>query len=207
MGSYGTSIKLFFDGVLITNCLITLPSKQFSCLPVVLHNESGHDVSIPPKTVLAELGAVQSIIKPPLSQSDSSPFDFPTPSESAKPSSLSFDFGDSLLPFLPFKWKERITNRLNAIPEVFAQHDLDFGHTDKVRHHIKLSNETPFKQRARPIHPQDVDAVCKRLQELFETGIIREAESPFSSPIVVIRKKGCLCPSECGGSVPCSCWF
>ncbi len=50
------------------------------------------------------------------------------------------------------------------MPEVFASYDMDYGHTDKVKHRIKLSNETPFKHRPRPIHPQDVDAVRKHLQ-------------------------------------------
>lgn len=75
------------------------------------------------------------------------------------------------------------------MPEVFSQHDLDFGHTKKVKHHIKLSEETPFKYRARPIHPCDVDTVGKHLQELLDSGVIRELESPFASPIVVVRKK------------------
>ncbi|KAJ8401390.1 hypothetical protein AAFF_G00386210 [Aldrovandia affinis] len=75
------------------------------------------------------------------------------------------------------------------MPEVFASHDLNFGHTDNVKHRIKLSDETPFKQRARPIHPHDVDAVRKHLQELLESGVIRESESPFASPIVVVWKK------------------
>ncbi|XP_042254131.1 uncharacterized protein LOC121887433 [Thunnus maccoyii] len=75
------------------------------------------------------------------------------------------------------------------MPDVFAQHDSDFGRTDKVTHHIKLSDETPFKLRPRPIHPQDLEAVRKHIQELLDAGVIRESESPFSSPIVVVRKK------------------
>lgn len=75
------------------------------------------------------------------------------------------------------------------MPDVFSLNDLDYGHTDKVKHRIKLSDETPFKHRARPIHPQDVDAVRKYLQELLEAGVIRESESPFLSPIVVVWKK------------------
>ncbi|XP_051953222.1 retrovirus-related Pol polyprotein from transposon opus [Xyrauchen texanus] len=75
------------------------------------------------------------------------------------------------------------------MPEVFSLHDLDYGSTEKVKHQIKLNDNTPFKHRARPIHPQDVDAVRKHLQELLEAGVIRESESPFASPIVVVRKK------------------
>ncbi len=73
--------------------------------------------------------------------------------------------------------------------EVFALHDLDFGRTDKVTHRIRLHDETPFKQRAWTIHPQDFDAVRKHLQELLDAGVIRDSESSFSSPIVVVRKK------------------
>ncbi|KAJ0039446.1 hypothetical protein NL108_014130 [Boleophthalmus pectinirostris] len=99
---------------------------------------------------------------------------------------IHFDFADSPL---PVEWKERVTAMLNSMPEVFSQHELDFGHTDKVQHQIKLSDETPFKFRPRPIHPHDVEAVRKHLQELLDAGVIRESESPFASPIVVVRKK------------------
>lgn len=47
----------------------------------------------------------------------------------------------------------------------------------------------PLSIDPRPIRPQDLDAVRRHLQELSEAGIIRESESPFSSPIVVVRKK------------------
>lgn len=59
----------------------------------------------------------------------------------------------------------------------------------KMKHCIKLHDESPFKHRARPIHPRDIGAVRKHLQELLLSGVIRESESPFSSPIVVVRKK------------------
>ncbi|KAM9741692.1 uncharacterized protein ACNS7B_012695 isoform 1-T1 [Menidia menidia] len=78
---------------------------------------------------------------------------------------------------------------MNSMPEVFSQHDMDFGCTDAVKHTIKLNDETPFKHRARPIHPQDLEAVREHLGDLFGAGIIRESKSPFSSPIVVVRKR------------------
>lgn len=72
------------------------------------------------------------------------------------------DFGDSPL---SCEWKRRITDLVNSMPDVLALHDLDYSHTDKVKHHINLSDNTPFKQRARPIHPQNVDAVRRHLKE------------------------------------------
>lgn len=99
---------------------------------------------------------------------------------------LSFDFGNSPV---PSEWKERITGRLNSIPEVFVQNEFDFGRTDKIKYCINLRDETPFKCRVRSIHPQDTWAVCNHLQQLLDAEVIHESESPFSSPIVVIRKK------------------
>ena len=75
------------------------------------------------------------------------------------------------------------------MPEVFAHHDIDFGHTEKIKHHIKLNDETSYKQRARPIHPKDIEAVRNNLREWLSSGIIRESESSFSSPIVVVKKR------------------
>lgn len=63
------------------------------------------------------------------------------------------------------------------------------GHTNAVKHHIRLRDEAPFKERPRPIHPSDREAVKQHLRELLDAGIIRESESPFASPLVLVRKK------------------
>ncbi|KAE8287194.1 Retrovirus-related Pol polyprotein from transposon opus Protease [Larimichthys crocea] len=156
--------------------LCTLPVKRSCSMSILLRNETQHDITIPPRTVLAEIHAVQQVMGKEPSADSTTP----------ETKRMEFDFGDSPL---SAEWKERITRLLNSTPEVFSQHDMDFGHTSKVKHHIKLSDNTPFKHRARPIHPHDVDAVKKHLQELLDSGVIRESESPFASPIVVLRKK------------------
>lgn len=159
----------------------SLPPKRKVQITVVLKNETQVNLTIPPRAVLAEVHTVQSVFegRNPVSTSvckDSSP-------AQAK---IVPDFGDSLL---SSEWKERITDLVNSMPDVFALHDLDYGHTDKVKHHINLSDNMPFKQRSRPIHPQDVDAVRRHLKELLNASVIRELESPFASPIVVVNKK------------------
>ena len=162
-------------GLLVASSLCALPVKRPYRMPIVIRNDTTNDITIPPKTVLAEIHAVQQVMG-----KERSADDIPQTTK------IDLDFGDSPL---PPEWKDRITKQLNSMPEVFALNDLDYGHTNKVKHHIRLSDDTPFKHRARPIHPHDVDAVRKHLQELLDSGIIRESESPFASPIVVVRKK------------------
>ncbi len=182
-------------GIFTDCCLITMPTQHPYKVPVILRNETEHDITLPTNCIIAELAVVQDILQ------DTHPYQKPTnPDEESFPSEnqrdaatsrrqekkLKLDFGDSPL---SEEWKTRITEKLNNYSDVFAHHDLDFGHTTKVKHHIRLKDETPFKQRPRPIHPQDFEAVRRHLKTLLDAGVIRESESPFSSPIVVVKKK------------------
>lgn len=108
---------------------------------MIVNNETACDVIIPPKTVISELSAVQQILvhKPDTNLTDSV-------KDNSSPD-LQFDFGDSPL---SADWKERVTQALNSMPEVFAHHDLNFGHVSQVKHHIRLHDQTPFK-RVRPM--------------------------------------------------------
>lgn len=162
-------------GLMVKACLVDFPQGHPCRLPVLITNESDHDVTIPSKASVAEISAIQSVLSKEHTQR--------SPSTEAK---IQYNFGDS--PITP-EWKQRITAMLDSVPEVFAKNDLDFGCTDRIKHQIKLSDPSPFKQRPRPIHPQDIDAVRSHLQELLQSGVIRESESPFASPIVVVRKK------------------
>ncbi len=176
------SYSPFPGGLLVVSCLLNLPQHPSRKVPVVLKNETEHDIMIPGKSVIADIHALQKVISHKVTKSDRPVSN--VRSESAE--EICFDFGDS---FVPEVWKERISHKLRAMPEVFAMHDMDVGHTDKVQHSIKLHDETPFKHKARPIHPNDLEAFRRHLEELFEAGIICESESSFSSPIVVVRKK------------------
>ena len=72
---------------------------------------------------------------------------------------------------------------------IFALHDLDLGKTSKVKHHIRLTYETPFKEKYRNIPPALVNEVRQHLQEMLDLGVIRRSESPYASNVVLVRKK------------------
>lgn len=164
-------------GLCVSSCLITLPALPPYKVPVVITNESEQDTFIPPYSVIADLETFHCIL------SEQRVTHLPT---EKSPGSININFGES--PLSP-EWKKRVTEKLNNISEVFSQHDLDFGCTTAVKHHIPLHDSTPFKQRARPIHPHDYEAVRRHLRDLLEAGVIRESSSPFASPVVVVRKK------------------
>ena len=90
---------------------------------------------------------------------------------------------------VPELWKKRVKNMIHQYNYVFSHNDLDLGCTDKVKHRITLTDDTPFKERSRPIRPGDLEDVRDHLKELLDAGVIRESMSPFASPIVVCRKK------------------
>lgn len=138
-------------GLLVKAGLVDFPQLRPHKLPVVISNESDHDIIILAKCTIAEISAYQTILlKEHSIAKQSESLQRPPETQSAQESTLNFNFGDSPV---PLEWKQRITQQLNNMADVFAHHDLDLGRTDQVRHHIKLSDESPFKLRARPIHP------------------------------------------------------
>lgn len=141
--------------LLVKTGLVDLPQLRPHKLPVVISNESDHDIVIPAKCAIAEISACQTIsLKEHSIVNQTEPLQKSNETNSFQKPTL--NFGDSPV---PIEWKQRITQQLNNMPEVFAHHDLDFGRTDKVRHRIKLSDESSFTLRARPILPQDIEAV------------------------------------------------
>ena len=73
--------------------------------------------------------------------------------------------------------------------DIFSKSDIDVGHSTSVKHRIDLYDETPFKQRHRRIPPAMLDEVRDHLQQQLNAGIIRKSHSPYSSNIVLVRKK------------------
>ena len=68
-------------------------------------------------------------------------------------------------------------------------HELDIGNTTTAKHRINLSDETPVRQKHRWIPPLMYEEVREHLKLLLTTGVIRESESPWASPVVLVRKK------------------
>ena len=85
--------------------------------------------------------------------------------------------------------KQKLQALLLTYHDVFSAHDQDYGRTDLVKHNIRTGDTLPIKQRAYRASPNIRAEIDRQVQQLLEQDIIEESYSPWSSPVVLVRKK------------------
>ena len=70
----------------------------------------------------------------------------------------------------------------------FSLHDLDLGRCSKTKHRIPMLDPSNFKLPYHRIPPSMYEEVRKHLQEMLALDAIRVSQSPYASPVVLIRK-------------------
>ena len=144
--------------------------------------------------------AVSPMLAPKLESVETKDSDKETETKDSKPPEkciLTQDEVDLLMSKLDLEgiksWSPEEQNEMkNLIIDyglLFALKDLDLGKTDKVKHSIKLTDNTPFKERYRRIPPHQYEEVKQHLKEMLEIGAISESKSPWASAVVLVRKK------------------
>ena len=78
---------------------------------------------------------------------------------------------------------------LSTYSDVFSTSNDDIGHTHLAHHRIVTTTDTPIRQRAYRTSPTTKAEIQRQVDDLLERNIIEESHSPWSSPIVLVRKK------------------
>ena len=73
--------------------------------------------------------------------------------------------------------------------DIFSLDQVELGCTHSTEHAIKVTDDTPFKERFRQIPPLMVDKVRNHLREMLESSAIRPSQSARCNAIMLVRKK------------------
>ena len=90
---------------------------------------------------------------------------------------------------LDWEQSRKVASLLAAEQNAFAKDSNDLGRTKLARHQINTGPHAPIRQAARrlPFHKQE--EASKEIDEMLFAGIIEPSNSPWSSPIVLVKKK------------------
>lgn len=84
---------------------------------------------------------------------------------------------------------QQVNELLIRFASTFAGPDGQLGNTDLVTHSIDTQGAVPIKCRYRPPGHAMRKVVDENLDKMLEMGVIEPIVSPWSSPIVLVRKK------------------
>jgi hypothetical protein len=86
--------------------------------------------------------------------------------------------------------REKVTQLLAKYAGVFSQGDDDLGVTELVTHEIPtLPGTQPIKQAPRRLGIEKDQEVERQVQGLAQRGLVEPADSAWSSPVVLVKKK------------------
>ena len=92
-------------------------------------------------------------------------------------------------PDLTPKQQQQLNHLLNEYQDVIANDKDSPERTNLITYQIETDNALPIKQRPYRLAPAEHAFVKKELDNMLEQGIIQPSQSPWSSPIVLVKKK------------------
>ena len=93
------------------------------------------------------------------------------------------------LPELDVNRQAEVLTMLEKYKPVFSASDKDVGLASVTSHVIRLTDDTPIFQRPRRFPQPIAEEIERQCQELNSLDIIEPSSSPWSSPVVPVRKK------------------
>ena len=165
-------------GLVMPQCVVQVGEK--SKTHVCINNISTHTIKIPKNQ---RIGIFQEAKVSNKSQC------VHAPAQLGPSSKISLD--DSCL---SKEQKIDTERRLEQWNTIFASGPLELGKMrsdgeGQPKHRIRLTDPHPFKDRPRRIPPSMYQEVRQHIADMLACGAIRESDSPWSSNVVLVRKK------------------
>ena len=87
------------------------------------------------------------------------------------------------------KTNSNLKNILTENMNVFSKNKMDLGKSNIISHKICTGDINPIASLPRRIPQAYEDKVDALVEDLLKSGIIEESESPWNSPVVIVKKK------------------
>ncbi|XP_076394117.1 sphingosine kinase 2 isoform X3 [Megachile rotundata] len=158
------------DGQLIPRCIISTDSEGRSLIPVL--NISGADLHIKERTALSRGEVVEEGHEPADREVNVEPIKL-----------------DEVNTDLPKEEAEHVVSILNDFKDLIARNIRQVGHTNMAEMKISLMDATPIAHRPYRVSQYERRQINDIVAELKQADIIEDSDSPFSSPVLLVRKK------------------
>jgi hypothetical protein len=92
-------------------------------------------------------------------------------------------------PNLSIREAQALEELLADYQDVFETGSGERGRTEKVYHRIDAGDARPIRQPPRRLPLAKQSLINDLLEDMMSQGVIQESHSPWSSPVVLVRKK------------------
>ena len=187
------------QGLTIQNSYTELCSGSKN-VTVVARNSTSYPQALKKKTQVARAVAATHVSEPPMqggmmeASGKAQGLQMPKLSVKQRQEKLFKELDLSRLESWPPELVDSAWSLLAEYHNVFALEPSKLGCTHSTEHVIKLTDNTPFKERFRWIPPPLVGEVHTHLQEMLDSGAICCSQSAWCNAVVLVQKKdGILC--------------
>jgi hypothetical protein len=85
--------------------------------------------------------------------------------------------------------KNQLYSLLVEFKDVFSESSGDIGTTSLTSHKIDTGDQKPIKQQPRRLPLAKVDIAQEAIKGMHDQGIIEPSSSPWTAPIVLVKKR------------------
>ncbi|KAK6177716.1 hypothetical protein SNE40_015762 [Patella caerulea] len=170
-------------GLLLAKCFVNTRGGN---IPLRIINVTNQPCKIYKNTVAAQCEVAEEIVK--VEQDNSVQQVYNVTKTHILPDHVT-EVLDRSIPNLNDSEKEKLRNLLIKHSDLFSKDSLDIGGTNLVEHRINTGNAMPIKQPPRRIPLAKLQEAREEIEKMAKQGIISPSISPWSSPVVLVKKK------------------
>lgn len=90
---------------------------------------------------------------------------------------------------LSLEHREQLLSLLDTFRSSFDCTEHALGRTNSVSHHIDTGSHSPLRQRPYRVSAAERRIISDQVNDMLERGVVQPSQSPWSSPVVLVRKK------------------